>query len=496
MMMMGGGGGPLPATMMTRNETMTQALLAKCDWIDKTIWVSRQLLGGNHNNGFLFATSNVQRIKRQRARQAAQTHKKTTGKDDNNNNNLVGSPEHNTKDTSHHSHNNSNNNNESGPDGGKEGGGNKKRDAQDLSVEETLKKEVMNPRTAKKLRAELEMGVQFCLSLQNTIRTILQQMDPEIARYTPLPLELGGKIPTTFPASSSANNNNHGSRETTTTTTTTYATKQPPASSLYSSNSVKVPSSTATATTTPTATSSASTAVSSRSSNLILPGTAKASNMLNPLPPASTTTASAASHLTKQQQQVLLSQRRASDASTSAVGNNNNKKTNSTAAQASPGGPGGSTLRKHRKKKFTPSTQVVLSEFDAAGKRTCSKKEYGFRLFEAIRFRALKEGDFVAARVSSRDLWILARVQTDFPGFSMPAADFLNLTEARRDATFKDKVAIKDVEDKDGATQRVPRSLVLPLPRTYSEAAEWGQRYVRTWGNKFMKHCQCVATVG
>ena len=145
---------------------------------------------------------------------------------------------------------------------------------------------------------------------------------------------------------------------------------------------------------------------------------------------------------------------------------------------ASPGDPSGSTLRKLRKKKLPPNTEpaVDIPEFDPSGRRVCSKKEHHIRIFKALRFRALKRGDFVAARLTSRDLWILAMVQKEYPSFDMYPAAFVKLTEQKRDALFKDKVVVQDVEDKDKNAASVPRSLVLPLPRTYSEAAEWAQR--------------------
>lgn len=147
---------------------------------------------------------------------------------------------------------------------------------------------------------------------------------------------------------------------------------------------------------------------------------------------------------------------------------------------SSTGAANGSTLRKHRKKKMPPSTDagLVLPEFDDSGKRVCTKKEHTNRVFIVTRYRALRQGDFVAARVSSRDLWILARVVKDYPGPSVPPAEFLQLTDARRDQLFRDKVAIQDVEDKSkSAESQVVRSLILPLPRSFSEAAEWCQRY-------------------
>jgi hypothetical protein len=137
-----------------------------------------------------------------------------------------------------------------------------------------------------------------------------------------------------------------------------------------------------------------------------------------------------------------------------------------------------STLRRYRKKKLPPSNEpaIPISEFDATGKRICTKKEYALRLAEIIRFRALRKGDFVAVRLSSRDLWILARVEKDYPSHKLSPIEFLKLSEARRDQLFRDKVLIRDVEDKDGVMQNVARSLVLPLPRTFSEAAEWCSR--------------------
>lgn len=145
---------------------------------------------------------------------------------------------------------------------------------------------------------------------------------------------------------------------------------------------------------------------------------------------------------------------------------------------ASAGNAEGSTLRKLRKKKLPPNTEPVpvIPEVDSAGRRLVNKKEHNVRVFEILRFRGLRAGDFVAARTTSRDLWILARVLKDYPGIeNTPPLDFLQLSEARRDALFREKVQIKDVEG-DGHTFQVARNLVLPLPRTYSEAADWGSR--------------------
>jgi hypothetical protein len=371
------------------SEQMTQQMLSKCDWKDKTLWVSRQLLGGNATNGFLRSTATVQRIKRQRARQTAQSKQKAAA---------AGSGGGDNKKDS------GNNKEESTTTTTKDEKKAAKREAPDQTAEEELKKEVMNPRTAKKIKAELQAGLSFCVTLHNTIRSILFEMDPQIAPHTPLPLHQGGDIPTL--------------------------------KALMPGNPKLHPASVAQA------------AVGSS------PITKKASSNKAP-------SARPPSHASLPAQK-----QSSSDAN--------------QGSQASPGEPSGSTLRKNRKKKLPPSNEkpLALPEFDASGKRLFSKKEHAHRTFEATRFRALKEGDFVAARVSSRDLWILARVQKDYPNFPMPPTEFLKLTEAKRDTVFREKVQIKDVEDKGGGATMVARNLVLPLPRTFSEAAEWCQRYV------------------
>lgn len=145
---------------------------------------------------------------------------------------------------------------------------------------------------------------------------------------------------------------------------------------------------------------------------------------------------------------------------------------------SSSGNEEGSTLRKLRKKKLPSNLepQPAIPETDPSGRRLINKKEHNIRLFEVLRFRALRAGDFVAARTTSRDLWILARVLKDYPGIDkMPPLEFLQLSSSRREAMFREKVQIKDVEG-DGHTFQVARSLVLPLPRTFSEAADWGSR--------------------
>jgi hypothetical protein len=148
------------------------------------------------------------------------------------------------------------------------------------------------------------------------------------------------------------------------------------------------------------------------------------------------------------------------------------------------GGASSSTLRKLRKKRVPPSTEPpVPSELDdgVSGKRL-TKKQQVSRVFEWLRFRPLKAGDLVAARLTSRDLWILAKVNKDYhlshrTGATSPG-DFLQLSTTRRDQLFqREKVVVTDVEDKEENLQTVSRTLILPLPRSFGEASEWCARY-------------------
>jgi SGF29 tudor-like domain len=346
------------------------ALLSKCNWIDKTVWASRQLLGGQAVNGFLRATATVQRIKKQRARQNA---KAGTGKK------------------------------------AAEGESTASLDEQQAE-EELLKKEIMNARTAKKLKTELDSGIQFCVVLHDTIRSILQQIDSSLPPVEPL-----------------STSSIRFSRNTAMTTTTSLTQHNKSTSGTVTANY----------------------AATTNSYNAT--GANSAPTTTGPLPPPSP--------LQKKQS------------------------ISSASMPSSAGNSAGSTLRRHRKIKLPASGEPIiqLPEFDElTGKRTCTKKEHTQRLSEILRFRALRQGDPVAARVSSRDLWILARVVKDYPGTNMTPVEFLRLSESRREQVFKDKVLIQDVEEHDGgaaAAVLVSRALVLPLPRNVSEAAEWGSQY-------------------
>lgn len=358
------------------------ALVKRCDWVDKTLWVSRQLLGGQSVNGFLRSTATVQRIKKQRARQ--------------------------------------NNKGKGGSTGDSQslqiGEGSKKRGSEntDQEAEEVLKKEVMNSRTAKKMKTEFEMGINFCRMLHSTVRAILQEMDPA--------------LPSVDRLESSKSKHKHS---------------RPPITSHSNDNKNAVSH--------PTTVSSRAAEMNASSHNGNASATAlnkKGSN--DPSGPSGIP----ASPVPRQE----------------------------SPSAASPGNPNGSTLRKLRKKKLPPSTSPIidLPEFDDYGKRICTKKEHLYRLSECVRYRALRQGDVVAARISSRDLCILARVLKDYPDSGLPQLDFVRLPELKREQLFQEKVLVKDVEDKSNdssSTFKVTRNLILPLPRSFTEAAEWGQRY-------------------
>lgn len=110
-----------------------------CSWEERTVWVARQVLGPGGSNGFSRATSAVQRLKRQRARQLQSTKNKDMNGTDN-------------KDDGY-----------SHPD----------------MDEETLKRETFNPRLAKKMQSELKQGLQFCNLISEVITSILREIDPQ-----------------------------------------------------------------------------------------------------------------------------------------------------------------------------------------------------------------------------------------------------------------------------------------------------------------------------
>ena len=124
--------------------------------------------------------------------------------------------------------------------------------------------------------------------------------------------------------------------------------------------------------------------------------------------------------------------------------------------------------------------KILTNPFDESGKRKLTKKEVGYRSFNITRFRSLKAGDYVAARMASHELWILARVAKDWDALDVSHTELLKMSEAKREALFSNQmVYIQDIEEYDGDASKakpVARHLVLPLPRTFDEGEDWCTR--------------------
>jgi len=169
---------------------------------------------------------------------------------------------------------------------------------------------------------------------------------------------------------------------------------------------------------------------------------------------------------------------------------------NPEAETVAEGNPNGSTLRKLRKRGSIPSAASttasdvellkLVGDHDESGKKL-SKKEIAYRLFEATRFRTLEVGDYVAAKMASHDLWILARVAKRWNsviGTSYKQMAGGMTDKSKRDALFKEKVFIQDNDEYNGDSQSesaraVSRQHVLPLPRSFGEASDWAGMRIR-----------------
>ena len=75
--------------------------------------------------------------------------------------------------------------------------------------------------------------------------------------------------------------------------------------------------------------------------------------------------------------------------------------------------------------------------------------------------------------------------------FSYHLNSFSLLSQTRRDSLFQIRVALQDVEDYDpddpSKVKFIMRQNVIPLPRSFEEAADWGTRYV--WAATNLLHC-------
>ena len=444
-------------------------LLAQCKYVDKTIWATRVLMGGNSVNGFLRSTAAAQRIKKQRARQNKKTGvgsvgpgalnasyiasggssgMETTAATNNSSNLTAGSI------TSNLSKSNSSANN----------GSSKLREVFNQTEEELLKKDIMNPRTAKKIKVELEQGIVFCATVCNVLRGALFDLDhslsPVLPPYLSTKQESEKQSSFTFLIPSNPPK-------------TTLGQQQQQIQQLSSSSSRGI---------------NKGTSKIGRGGNKTKSATIQGTKG-NPVNKSTGISKSTPPQYQKQQS------------------------TTSQNTALSAGEPGNSTLRRIRKnikKSPGPSTISIEPafanlppEFDTiSNKRTCTKKEYQYRLAQILRYRDLKQGDFVAARLSSRDLWILAKVLKDYRTTSLTSIytlsplEFVILSDARRDALFlKERVMLEDVEDQGGQTSgtQVARNLVLPLPRTSAEANEWADRLLKKGSRVYAMYPQTTS---
>jgi len=432
-------------TILEFNTPKQNQLLSHCDYADRVIWATRVLWGGNSVNGFLRATATAQRIKKQRARQnnstkmsrAAKAANATIAEDDKKGAAASGSASStNTKLNSSAL------------------SGTKVKEIFKQHEEESLKKEIMNPRTAKKLKSELEVGLTFCATVCNVLRGVLFDMDPSLSPSLPPHLAVETDKPP--PAH-------------------TFLIPSPPPP-----GSVQYPR--------------LSTGHGVHKTGSLKP--AKGSSKLK-VP----TNLNAKGGTTNRHLGILNQHQSQQQLSTSQ---------NIT---SSPGDPANSTLRRLRKTNRKNKNQSIFAEpalanlppeFDSVNnnKRTCTKKEYQNRIFQLVRYRDLRDGDFCAARLSSRDLWILAKVLKEYKTntqtslYTLKPLEFLSLSSSRRDAIFqKEKVLLEDVEDQEvrGSGTHVIRSLVLPLPRSCAEANEWASRLVKKGSRVYAMYPQTTS---
>ena len=160
---------------------------------------------------------------------------------------------------------------------------------------------------------------------------------------------------------------------------------------------------------------------------------------------------------------------------------------------------GPSTLRKNRRTRGLPSTisplvvneplistlayqQDVnyLKQINEKGERILTKREVSHRAFEMTRFRPLEPGDFCCCKLQSDDdMWMLGKVLRHWnPPPNTPFTVLVDMPASQRNQVLA-KVIVADADVESGAVQvehSLFRDLVIPLPRTYLEAAYWGAR--------------------
>ena len=566
-------------------------MVNRCDWRDRTIWIARQLFGGQSVNGFLRATATVQRIKRQRARQT----NATKAKQEQRRQQLQQQQQQQgdgplleaiVKDPKQAPTNNESNQKlASKPIGVVAEAGNKRDHSQISSSasaalpsqtppssgaaqqpqqedEEELKGRVMNARTAKKLKSEMEIGLRYCEALHAAIRGTLQELlnvistqdatttttssSPSSLSWMVPPPPLGPGLPTSpRPASFVAKHpppplphqQQHPAAMSSDpmAVSSSFAGGTTAASNAAAAVTMRVRSS---ATNHPNTSSSLdilsgpqttpiATTVSSTDGVTLLPAaspivpTNSGSNSLHSGMPRSRLPAlpHAAGRGGPSSSVVQMKPRTSQHTATAFGGDatttigNASQRPHSlssrhasvdTTESSSTNNAKTSTLRKQRKTKLSsPADEPhkcildMIPEFDAVtGKRLCTKKEHIQKVLEVLPFRSLHKGDRVAAKVSSRELWILASVLKDYPSNS--PADLLKIHPSKRAQAFREPVVVMDVEDNGGTahvspTYSVARHAVLPLPRNYVDAAEWCQFFYRKGSRVFAMYPDTTA---
>jgi hypothetical protein len=378
--------GPTPSSGKTMGKTATsrqphhksplsldevRSLANQLSCEEKIIWVSKQILGTGGSNGFQVAMSNIQRTKRQRARQYKKQHQDDTDID--------------------------------GAD------------------QERLKAETFNARVAEKMISEMNQGLQFCDLMADTIKSILREIDPDN------PLILLDSVPAT--------------------------------------SSLSDPQKDARVSGTMDALSSAVSASLQEPS--IGSGGGGSSSGVMPLP----------------SKDVLASIMKGSNINLPLHNSSGGQRAGTVAQDNAQG----STLRKSRKRGSIKVTHAdkelvaVIGDHDDNGKKL-SKKELSNRLFEATRFRTLHKGDYVAAKLDSRDLWILARVVKQWNAVEVPLKLLLDLSDSKKETLFTEKVLIQEDDlynEYNGdlsSARAVKRQHIIPLAKSTPEGNEWGKR--------------------
>jgi len=141
----------------------------------------------------------------------------------------------------------------------------------------------------------------------------------------------------------------------------------------------------------------------------------------------------------------------------------------------------GTMSRKERDKQLSiPKMKDPIEAMVVADEKKPTKRELAFRHFETTRYRALKNGDFVAAaKFQESGAWILARVVHDQNEKDMSSADLKSLPKEKRGEFLDSRVVLQDIESFNAGVKdlnkmkMVARKSILPLPRNHVESNLW-----------------------